>query len=575
MITVKHICKSYGVSNVLSDISFSLTTGQKAALVGANAVGKSTLLKIIAGIEKPDSGTIELPSNTCIGYLPQEIDISQNNTIERYLKRVSGLEELEEKMQKLESNLTDPKKLDEYSNLQNLYVHLDGYAFEHRMKMILKGFELTDITPSTSLKHLSGGQKNKVALAGILLKGVDILLLDEPTNNLDLPALIWLENFLLKSKATCLIVSHDRRFLDKVASKVFEIEWYSRQIITYTGSYTNYLEVKEKQLQEQKKLYSLQQEEIKRLKETARQKKEWAKSGANQDVSDHDKYSRGVRRDRAAKSSKAAKTVEKRLEQMEKIEKPQERLPLTIPLRAQKNETKSCIRLKEVVAGYKDGFKTEPINLEIEYGSRIGILGINGSGKSTLLKTITGELKPIKGEVIRSPSIIFGNLMQEHENLPRDFSLFQFLKDKAQLNNEQTYSLLRHFNFSLNETKKKIGKLSPGGRARLLLSYFAAIGSNILVLDEPSNHLDLEAIEALKETLKTYTGTVILVSHDRYFIEQAELTCLYVLEKNKLKFVPSYQDYLTKITNEVKLKLNQLFKDTKQKFPEERLRVPR
>lgn len=558
MLTVKHICKSYGVSNVLSDISFSLTAGQKAALVGANGVGKSTLLKIIAGIEKPDSGTIELPNNACIGYLPQEIDISQNNTIEKYLKRVSGLEELEEKMQKLESQLTNPNKLNEYVKLQNTYAHLNGYTFKHRMEVTLKGLGLTDISLNTLLKHLSGGQKKKVMLAGILLTKTDILLLDEPTNNLDLPSLIWLENFLLKSKTTCLIVSHDRRFLDKVTSKVFEIDWYSRQIITYTGSYTNYLEVKEKQLQEQKKLYNLQQEEIKRLKETARQKKEWAKSGANQTVSDHDKYSRGVQRDRAAKSSRAAKTVEKRLEQMKKIEKPQEKLPLTIPLKAQNNETKGYIRLKGVIAGYKDGFKTKPINLEIEYGSRIGILGINGSGKSTLLKTITGELEPIKGEVIRSPSIIFGNLMQEHENLPSNLSLFQFIKEKAQLKDEQIYFLLRHFNFSLNEITNRIKELSPGGRTRLLLAYFAAIGSNILVLDEPSNHLDLEAIEALKETLKTYTGTVILVSHDRYFIEQANLTYLYVLDKGELKFIPSYQDYLTKITNEVKLKLNQL-----------------
>ena len=309
MFTLKHICKSYGTLNVLSDISFSLTNGQKVALVGSNGVGKSTLLKIIAGIEKPDSGSIEFPNDVSIGYLPQEIDISQNNTIEKYLKGITGLEELEEKMQELESNLTDPKKLDEYSNLQSIYTHLDGYVFEHRMEIILKGFGLTDITPNTSLKYLSGGQKNKVALAGILLKGVDILLLDEPTNNLDLPALIWLENSLLKSKAICLIVSHDRRFLDKVTSKVFEIEWYSRQIISYTGTYTNYLEIKEKQLQEQKKLYSLQQEEIKRLKESARQKKEWGKKGAKQDVSDHDKYSRGVQRDRAAKSSKTARAA--------------------------------------------------------------------------------------------------------------------------------------------------------------------------------------------------------------------------------------------------------------------------
>ncbi len=551
MIVVKHIYKSYGLSEVLSDVSFSLTTGHKAALVGANGVGKSTLLKIIAGIEKPDSGVIELPSDACLGYLPQEIDISSNTTIEEYLKRVSGLEELEEKMRALESSLVDPKKLNEYSNLQNIYTRLDGYAFDHRMKTILKGFGLTNISSKTLLKHLSGGYKTKIALAGILLKGVDILLLDEPTNNLDLPALIWLENFVLESKTTCLIVSHDRRFLDKVTSKVFEIDSYSKQIITYTGSYTDYLKEKEKQLREQKKLYSLQQEEIDRLTETARQKKEWAKTGAKQDVRDHDKYSRGVRRDRAAKSSNIAKTVEKRLEQMEKIEKPPERRPLVINLRAQKNENKSYIRLKGVIAGYEYGFKTEPINLEIEYGSRIGILGINGSGKSTLLKTITGELEPLKGEILRSPSVVFGNLMQEHENLPRDLSPFQFIKEKAQLYDEQIYYLLRRFNFSLNEITKKNKELSPGGRARLLLAYFAAIGSNILVLDEPSNHLDLEALEALTETLKTYTGTVILVSHDRYFIEQAELTCLYVLEKGKLKFVPSYQDYLVKITKEV------------------------
>jgi len=558
MITVKNISKTYGSSLILSDISFSLKDREKAALVGQNGVGKSTLLKIIAGIEKPDSGTVEFPRNTCIGYLPQEIEVSEYETIEEYLKRFSGLKELEEKMQKLENDLTNPKNLSEYSELQNLYIHLGGYEFQHRIEVILKGFGLIDIPLDTVLKKLSGGQKKKVVLAGILLKGVDVLLLDEPTNDLDLPAIIWLENFILNSKASCLIVSHDRRFLDKVTSRVFEIDWFSRKIITYTGSYSDYLKVKEKQLEEQKKLYSLQQEEIKRLKETARQKKEWAKRGAYQEVSDNDKYSRGVQRDRAAKSSKAAKLIEKRLEQMQKIEKPQERQPLIIPLKTLKDENKAYIRLKEVVAGYKNGFKTEPINLEIEYGSRIGILGINGSGKSTLLKTITGELQPLEGELVLSPSIIFGNLMQEHENLPRDFSLFQFIKEKAGLNDEQIYSLLRKFNFSPQEISKKIKNISPGERARLLLAYFAAIGANVLVLDEPSNHLDVEAIEALKEALKTYTGTVILVSHDRYFIEQAELTCLYVLEKGKLKFVPNYQDYLAKITNEAKLKLSQL-----------------
>ncbi len=553
MIVAKNIKKSYREVDVLSDVSFSLRSGQKYALVGANGAGKSTFLKIVAGVEEPTEGNISISKNVCVGYLPQEVitnNEDEQDTIVGYIKRNAGILEIENKMAELEKKLDQNENIQEYCNLQEKYTHLGGYSFEHRMKTILSGFGLANIRVERRLHSLSGGQKRKVALTTILLKGVDFLLLDEPTNDLDLPSLIWLEHFISNSRMGCLIVSHDRRFLDRVAEKVLEIDWFTRSINVFSGKYSEYLDEKERMLQKQKDQYELQQKEIKKIKNTIRQKQDWGEKGSKQTRPDNDKFSRGVIRDRAAKSSKTGSAIEKRLKQMEKLDVPKERKPLTIFLSPSENASKKVIRLKNVTAGYKD-FDIGPISLEIFFGERVGILGANGSGKSTLLKVITKKVLPKEGEVMVGESLVIGNLMQEHENLPREETLFKFLKENALIDDSTIFCLLSRFGFEYSESFKTISELSPGGRARLILAFFSAISANVLILDEPTNHLDVEAFEALIEVLKTYAGTILLVSHDRFFIEQISLTNTFMMESGLLK-ATDYEKYVASAQEETK-----------------------
>ena len=311
MIKVQKLQKSYGLLTVLFDVSFSLGRGQKAALVGHNGTGKTTLLTILAGLEDQDAGKIDIARDACIGYLPQDTSLSGKESIMNYLRQVSGIEALEKEIENLSAELSDPEKLQRYGEAQSKYEHLDGYRFAHRAEVMLSGFGLVDVGLDRPLCNLSSGQKGKVALAGILLKGVDLLLLDEPTNNLDLPALIWLEDFLQKSEASCIVVSHDRRFLDRVVRKIFELDWRTHALTVTGGTYSDYLEMVAKRIAGQKEEYRLQQEEIERLNEKAREKKADAAQGSHWSPSDNDKFLRGFKRDRASKSSKAAKAIEK------------------------------------------------------------------------------------------------------------------------------------------------------------------------------------------------------------------------------------------------------------------------
>lgn len=544
MIKVQKLQKNYGTLSVLSDISFSLEQGQKVALVGNNGTGKTTLLKIVAGLEEFDGGKVEIARNACIGYLPQDTSLTESKSIMDYLRDVSGIGILEKEIEDLSTKLSDSKKAKRYDEAQREYEHLGGYSFVHKTEVILSGFGLENVELNRSLSSLSSGQKSKVVLAGILLKGVDVLLLDEPTNNLDLPALIWLEDFLKKSDAACIIVSHDRRFLDRVVRKIFELDWHTHTLTITGGTYSDYLEMVAKRIASQKEAYRLQQEEIERLGDRANEKKAAAARGAKWSGSDNDKFLKGFKRDRASKSSNAAKVLEKRIERMEKVEKPKERKFFEIPLEAVAESGTLDIRLSDVVTGYPGIFQIGPLSLEVSYGSRVGIMGLNGSGKSTLLKTITGEMKPLEGKVEIGSGIKIGNMMQEHETLPRESTLLEFLSEKADLTSQDSYHKLSKFGFDERQVKLPISKLSPGGRARLLLALFSAQSVNVLVLDEPTNHLDLEALAALEETLKTYRGTVLLVSHDRYFLEKASLDATYVLSDGVLTRIPDYKIYV-------------------------------
>ncbi len=544
MLQAKHIQKSYGSLTVLADVSFSLAKGQKVALVGDNGTGKTTILKIIAGLIEPDAGVIELGKNACIGYLPQDTSLSGDETIRAYLRRIAGIDELEQKLEALTSQLEERVKSDEYAEAHEQYERLDGYAFERRIKVMLAGIGLENVGVDHRLSDLSSGQKSKVALAGILLKGVDLLLLDEPTNNLDLPALIWLEDFLRKSSAACIVISHDRRFLDRVVRKIFELDRRLRALNISGGTYSDYLVMVTKRIARQKEAYRLQQEEIERLSEQAQQQRAASAKGSNWQGSDNDKFLRGFKRDRAGRSSRMAKNIEKRIDQMDKVEKPIERDPFEIHLAAEVGAGTLDIRLTDVVSGYSGGFTIGPVSFEARFGSRVGFMGLNGTGKSTLLKTITGQLVARSGTIEIGSGIKIGNMMQEHESLPRDRTLLEFLKGRAGLKDNETYNLLVKFGFDESQAKQPISTLSPGGRARLLLALFSAQSVNVLVLDEPTNHLDLEALAALEEAIETYRGTILLVSHDRYFLEKARLDLTYTLSEGVLIRIPDYTAYV-------------------------------
>jgi len=534
------IHKAYGTITVLEDISFSLEKGQKAGLIGYNGTGKTTLLKILAGLIEPDAGEVTVRKGAVVGYMPQDTSLVSDETIRDYVRRISGMAVLEERME------TSPEAMTEYERR-------DGYTFYHRLDVTLAGFGLSDVSTDRPINSLSSGQKNKVFTAGVLLSDPDILFLDEPTNNLDLPALIWLEDFLMRSDAACIIVSHDRLFLDRIARKIFEIDWRTRTLNITSGRYSDYLVRKEKELVRQWQEHEVQQEEIKRLTEQAREKKQKVLSGSRYMGTDNDKFLRGFKRDRAGKSGKQAKAIEKRIEQMEIVEKPVGRDVFRIHLQPTKPEGTRDITLTDVVAGYADdGFKVGPVSLSISYGSRVVILGLNGTGKTTLLRTISGELPILDGKVSRGNALVVGNLTQEHDNLPREESIKDFLTLRAGIAVQEAYALAVKFGFKAAEIDKKIAALSPGGRARLLFALFSALSANALILDEPTNHLDLEALEALEEAVAHYEGTIVLVSHDRYFLEKFRPTDTFVLSNGKLERQESPETYVANAEREAK-----------------------
>lgn len=534
------IHKAYGTITVLDDISFSLERGQKAGLIGYNGTGKTMLLKILAGLVEPDSGEVTMKKGAVTGYMPQDTSLVSDETIRDYVCRISGMADLEGRMEKSEEAMAE-------------YERRDGYAFYHRLDVMLAGFGLADVSSDRSINSLSSGQRSKVFMVGVLLSDPDILLLDEPTNNLDLPALIWLEDFLQRAEATCIIVSHDRLFLDQIVRKIFDIDWHTRTLNITSGRYSDYLVRKEKEMARQWREHEAQQEEIKRLEEQARKKKQEALSGSRYMGTDNDKFLRGFKRDRAGKSGKQAKVIEKRIKQMEIVEKPVERNVFRIHLRPTKPEGTRDINLTDVVVGYaQSGFKIGPVSLSIPYGSRVVILGLNGTGKTTLLRTISGELPALEGKVSRGNALVVGNLTQEHDNLPREESIKDFLTRRAGIQVQKAYALTVKFGFKTEEIDKSISALSPGGRARLLFALFSALSANVLILDEPTNHLDLEALEALEEAVAHYEGSIVLVSHDRRFLEKFRPTDTYVLSEGKLSRQESFEAYATNAERQAK-----------------------
>ncbi|MEY2640904.1 MAG: hypothetical protein RL150_297 [Candidatus Parcubacteria bacterium] len=511
MLRVIKLSKYFGDHVVLNKISFNLERGNKVALTGFNGSGKTTLLRILAGEESYSNGVLQARDDTKIAYVPQDPHAQSNVLVKDIL-----------------ASATDAP----------------DDAFWRKVSVFLAGFMLPEQVLEQRIGSLSSGQKTKVFLAQMLLQDADLLLLDEPTNNLDLPALIWLEDYLQTLDIACIIVSHDRAFLDAVSNKVFEIDWHTHELHVSNARYSDYLAERAKEHARLTHEHELQQEELGRLKQLAVYKQERGRAGSSWKTSDNDKMLQGFKQNRAGKSFHEAKITYRRIKRMDFIAKPQERRTLSLAVDAVVESGTTDIVCKDIICGYEHGFSVGPFSLDARYGRRICIVGPNGSGKTTILKTITGMVPPKSGERHIGSGVRFGNFMQEHESLPKDKTAIGFLRAHIDADRELIQNHLLHFGISEVAAGVPIKALSPGNRARLLFAYFAAMQVNTLILDEPTNHLDVEATAALEEALRQFSGTIIAVSHDRRFVEAMQFDGHYVVTDAGVDAVADITQYV-------------------------------
>jgi len=522
MLTVRKLFKRYGPVRVLLGAEFSVARGQKIALVGSNGVGKSTLLRIIAGVEKEDKGEVVRERRASIAYLPQELSVEETGeTALGYLRRKSGIAELEEEMSGLESDLSDEGKLERYGELRDRYERMDGYSFDERAAKVLSGLGLEGEFLSRTLRSMSGGERRRVAFAAVLLSEADLLLLDEPTNDLDLPAILWLESYVRKSRSAIIVASHDREFLDAVAEKVLEIDWHFRTTRMWTGNYSLYFREKSEQLRREREEHERAEEERARLFVTADEKREWARIGGEQKMPDRDRMSQGYHRDRAErKFGAAAKALSSRAGHVKRVDVTAIRDPLSVYFEPAE-EGELSISLSGAVSGYGETFSAGPVDLILPYGSHVGIFGRNGAGKSTVLGMIAGTLPLSEGTVEIGEDVRLGVLTQENDILPKEKSAIEWFSEKTRISDEAEITrFLGKFLLVGEAASFPMGELSPGERMRLSIAFLMASGVNALVLDEPTNHLDLDAVEALSNAIDLFPGTLILVSHDRAFLAE-------------------------------------------------------
>jgi ATP-binding cassette subfamily F protein 3 len=528
--TVQNLSKSYGLNTVFKKLSFSLNQNERAALVGPNGCGKSTLLNIIAGIEAADSGTVSFtPSDLRVGYLYQGIVFAAGETVGGYLNQfASNLEETLKALEKVCEDLVHKPKdralLSKYDSL--LKAVQRAQEMEGTRVNILAGFQLLDFPQETPIESLSGGEKVRLALAGVLLTAPQILLLDEPTNHLDIQMRAWLRDWVLSYQGSILLVSHDRAFLDAVIHKVIAFTPLGEGLREYPGNYTNYLDVREAEFQVAMQAYVDQQDEIRRLKKAARSVRDLAKphKGGKADGKNTDGFSVGHFADRGLETVRRAKQLEKRVEFLEgegKLEKPGHAWDVRMQFSQTPESGKIVLQLDRLVIGYDDRALLPPISQTVTLGQRIALIGPNGVGKSTLFKTLLGEVRPIAGTYNFGSGVVLGYLSQEQEMLDINLTVLETIQQIPELfNHTEARTFLHRFLFAGDEVFQSVETLSFGQRSRLMLALLVARHCNLLLLDEPLNHLDLTSQEAFEGALSQFTGTIMAIAHDQYFIDR-------------------------------------------------------
>lgn len=522
--------------DLLQDISFSLNDGNKVGLIGDNGSGKTTLLKILAGIITPDSGEIKL-NNQTIKYLQQEIETKfYNFSIIDYVKNDIGILELEQKINKLEKELTD-KNMEEYTEVLDKYLKLDGYNFENNLQIVMQKLML-NINYNRKIGTLSGGEKIKVSLACLLLSNADILLLDEPTNNLDIKAIEALEEFIIRSSQRMIIVSHDETFLNNTVNKIFLLK--NGTLTEYNTEYKEYLQLKENEYNTQLEQYNRAIEEKVKIKKQINQTKQWTEKGISRRRTDHDKLSANYSKERTKKTSSKITKLKKQFDSV-KIDKTflkKEKINFSIDyddVKGNKN-----IFLSHVICGYEDGFRTPSLTIEIPFGSRININGRNGSGKTTLIETIIGKHEPLDGSIIIGNSVKIGYISQNSiDDIDPECSVYQYLTKGINIDRSQLFNVLSKFQIDYSDKDKAFITLSPGQRTKINLAKLALNEVNVLILDEATNHLDVSAIQILKEAIETFNGTIINISHNRSFKEALNADIEFNIETGDITYETS------------------------------------
>lgn len=527
--SVNNVKKSFGGNIIFENISLEIKNGERIGLVGRNGSGKTTIFQLLTGIEGLDAGAIHVKKGTRIGHVAQIPKFNNEMNVYDVLSSAFKKEkELEIEMHALEKNMAEEqessalqKLMERYGVIQERYAFLGGYEIEANIMKVANGLQVTELFPR-SFMELSGGEQTKVSLAYMLLQKPDLLLLDEPTNHLDLFAVEWLEQFLKEYTGTVMVISHDRYFLDEVVTKIFDLE--DGEIHVYHTNYSQFVEEKEERLLQEFQAYQEQQKKIKKMKEAIKRLREWANQANPPNEGLH----------------KRARNMERALERIEKLKRPiLDRKQMGLQFEGQERSGKDVVVMKEVSKGFAERSLFEKVNLHIRFQERAAIVGRNGTGKTTLLKLLLKEMQQDAGEIRIGSSVKIGYLSQHaYGNMKNN--VLEAFRDCVAVTEGEARHILARFLFYGPAVFKKVTQLSGGEKMRLRLAQLMYQDVNFLILDEPTNHLDIESREVLEEALEQYNGTILAVSHDRYFLNKLFEKTYWIDEHKLFEFAGNY-----------------------------------
>lgn len=565
ILACNNISKAFGTDEIIKNASFHIEEREKAAIVGINGAGKTTLLRIIMGEYTPDSGEVTIAKDRTIGYLAQHQNLTTDNTIyDELLSVKQDIIDLEQKIRRLELEMHGKEGreleniMEAYSKSMHQFELNNGYAYKSEVVGVLKGLGFEEDEFSKKVNTLSGGQKTRVALGKLLLSKPDIIMLDEPTNHLDMNSIAWLEGYLVNYDGSVIIVAHDRYFLDKVVTKIIEVE--RGEVNTYTGNYTAYAQKKQMLMEAKLKEYYNQQREIKHQEEVIAKLKSFNRE----------------------KSIKRAESREKLLEKIEVIDKPiTEQTSMILKLEPARESGNDVLTVERLSKAFGEQQLFCDVSFEIKKGEKVALIGNNGTGKTTILKIINHILEADTGRIRLGANVEIGYYDQEHNVLHMDKTVFDEIGDAyPDMTNTRIRNMLACFLFTGDDVFKKIGDLSGGERGRVSLAKLMLSNANFLILDEPTNHLDIMSKEILESALNKYTGTVLYVSHDRYFINKTASRIMELSANTITNYIGNYDYYLEKRdilapkeVKEVKAEKNTAVKDDWKAQKEEQAKL--